>query len=226
MHFISNLDGLIFIEKLIIYLGDLKMLKKLNIPLTICIFSVILLSIYTSIRLYKKNKEVENSFRLHVVANSNSIDDQIIKLKVANKIENFIDTLLYKNNITKQEVFSTIYNNMNEILLISNNELKNNNINYISTAKLGKIHYEGKENVYTTMSEGSYDSIQILLGKAEGKNYWNLIFPNKENVKSLIGLENILPGISDIYEDENIEEKENTDKKYSFKFLEVIENIF
>jgi len=200
-------------------------LISINIPLIVCIFSVILLSLYTSIGLYNKNKTINNSFRLHVVSNSNNIEDQIIKLKIVNKVENYLNTLLNKENITKQEVYTTIYKNMDEILLISNNELKQNNMDYISTAKLGKINYEEKENIYTTMDNGSYDSVQILLGKAEGKNYWNLIFPSKENIKKLEGLENILPGISDIYEDENNEEK-SINKSYSFKFLEVIDNIF
>jgi len=200
-------------------------LISINIPLIVCIFSVILLSLYTSIGLYNKNKTINNSFRLHVVSNSNNIEDQIIKLKIVDKVENYLNTLLNKENITKQEVYTTIYKNMDEILLISNNELKQNNMDYISTAKLGKINYEKKENIYTTMDNGSYDSVQILLGKAEGKNYWNLIFPSKENIKKLEGLENILPGISDIYEDENNEEK-SINKSYSFKFLEVIDNIF
>jgi|GEM_PF-2483429 len=199
--------------------------KSINIPLLICIFSVILLSLYTSIGLYNKNKMVENSFRLHVVANSNDLQDQVIKLKIVDKVENYINTLLNKENITKQDVYNTIYNNMDNILSISNSELKENNMSYISAGKLGKINYEKKENIYTTMDAGSYDSVEILLGKAEGKNYWNLIFPNKENIKKLEGLESIIPGISDIYEDENTEEK-NTDKSYSFKFLEIIENIF
>ncbi len=202
------------------------MIKKINVPLTICIFSIILLSLYTSIKLYNKNNEIKNLFRFHIVANSNSIDDQIIKLKIADKLENYLNNLLNKPNLTKQEIFTTIYNNMNEILLISNNELKDNKMDYISKAKLGKINYDNKENIYTTMDEGSYDSIQILLGKAQGKNYWNLIFPNKENIQNIVGLENILPGISNIYEDTNIEENEVKDKTYSFKFLEVINNIF
>ncbi|MDD2376836.1 MAG: stage II sporulation protein R [Clostridia bacterium] len=200
--------------------------KNINIPLTICIFSIILLSLYTSIGLYKKTKTNENYFRLHVVANSDSIDDQIIKLKIADKIENYINNVIFKQNFTKQETYNTIYNNMDEILLISNSELKENNINYVSTAKLGKINYTEKKNIYTTMDEGSYDSIQILLGDAKGKNYWNLIFPNKENIRTLEGLENILPGIANIYTDKNLLKEKNVNNTYSFKFLEIIKNIF
>lgn len=197
-----------------------------KLPILIFVASVIILSLYTSVGLYNKSKENKNTFRLHVVANSNNVNDQVVKLKVADKVEGYISTLLNKSDLTKQEVYNSIYSNIDEILLIANNELKDNNADYVSKAKLGKINYEEKENIYTTMDEGSYDSLQILLGKAEGKNYWNLIFPNKENVKKLEGLENVLPGITDIYEDEENLDKEVNDKEYTFKFLEVIQNIF
>lgn len=195
-----------------------------NIPLIICVFSVIVLSLYTAVGLYNKSNKIEDTFRLHVVANSNNVQDQIVKLKVANKIESYVNSLINNPNLNKLEVYKIIYNNMDTILTISNNELKENNINYASTAKLGKINYEEKENIHESMQEGSYDSLQILLGKAEGKNYWNLIFPNKDNIQNLKGLENVLPGISDIYtnDDNNIKEE----KTYSFKILEIFENIF
>lgn len=195
-----------------------------NIPLIICVFSVIVLSLYTAVGLYNKSNKIEDTFRLHIVANSNNVQDQIVKLKVANKIESYINSLINNTNLNKLELYKTIYNNMDTILTISNNELKENNINYASTAKLGKINYEEKENIYESMQEGSYDSLQILLGKAEGKNYWNLIFPNKDNIQNLKGLENVLPGISDIYtnDDNNIKEE----KTYSFKIFEIFENIF
>lgn len=190
-----------------------------NIPLIICVFSVIILSLYTAVGLYNKSNKIENTFRLHVVANSNNTEDQIIKLKIADKIESYINSLTNNTNLTKNEVYKIIYNNINEIITLSNNELKENNFIYTSSAKLGKINYEEKNNIYESMEEGSYDSLQILLGKAEGKNYWNLIFPNKENIQNLEGLENILPGITDIYEETN--SNSNEEKVYSFKIFEI-----
>lgn len=199
-------------------------ISNMNLPFVICIFSIIILSLYTAVGLYNKSNKIENSFRLHVVANSNSVQDQIIKLKVADKIENYINSLFNSSNLTKHDVYEKIHNNMDKILEISNSELKENNIDYASSSKLGKINYEEKENIYESMKEGCYDSLQILLGKAEGKNYWNLIFPNKEDMQNLAGLENILPGISNIYSEN--EDDTSVEKTYSFKFLEIFENIF
>lgn len=198
--------------------------KIKNIPFLICIFSVILLSAYISIGMYNKSKVNENTFRLHVVANSNDLSDQIIKLKVVDKIENYIKALLNKTDISKDDVYNVIYNNLDGILSISNKELEENKIDYTTNIKIGKINYEEKEDIYMTMEKGSYDSLQVLLGKAEGKNYWNLVFPNKDNIQSLKGLENVLPGITNIYE-EDLDEV-NEEKVYTFKFIEILKEIF
>lgn len=224
--FLIKLDSLNFEKYSIIITGEIKMKYKIkNIPFIICICSVILLCLYISIGIYNKSKINENIFRLHVVANSNNLQDQIIKLKVADKIESYIKTLVNKQNINKKEVYSNIYNNIDNILTISNEELKSCNADYTSSIKIGKIKYEEKEDIYLDMDKGSYDSLQVLLGKAEGKNYWNLIFPNKDNIQNLKGLENILPGITDIYNDENLEETVQN-KIYTFKILEIFKDFF
>lgn len=198
--------------------------KIKNIPFLICIFSVILLSAYISIGMYNKSKVNENTFRLHVVANSNDLSDQIIKLKVVDKIENYIKALLNKTDISKDDVYNVIYNNLDGILSISNKELEENKTDYTTNLKIGKINYEEKEDIYMSMEKGTYDSLQVLLGKAEGKNYWNLVFPNKDNIQSLKGLENVLPGITDIYEEDL--EKTSEEKVYTFKFIEFLKEIF
>lgn len=199
--------------------------KLNNIPFIICIFSIIFLSAYISIGMYNKSKVSENTFRLHVVANSNDLNDQIIKLKIVDKIENYLNTLLNKTDISKDEVYDIIYNNIDEILKISNKELEKNNIDYTTNIKLGKINYDEKEDIYLSMEKGSYDSLQVLLGKAEGENYWNLVFPNKDNIQNLKGLENVLPGLTDIYEEDNFEET-NEEKIYTFKLIEILKDIF
>lgn len=195
--------------------------KKITIPMYICIFSVLLLSGYISFKLYSKGKISDETFRIHVVASSNKIEDQIIKLKISEKIENYLE-IDFANLNNKQEIYDKIYSNIPQFFKIINEELKNNNVNYSSKIKLGKIHYDEKESLNLKMEAGSYDSIQILLGDANGKNYWNLIFPNKDDIDNLKYLDNILPDISTLYENEEVE----TEPKYTFKLLEILNNIF
>ena len=164
----------------------------------------------------------KNIFRLHIVANSNSIEDQIIKLKVNEKISNYIKQLT-KNCKNKNDLKNAIYSNTKSILNMSNQELKDNNIKYASNIEIGNIKYNKKENIDYTMPIGNYDSIKIILGNGEGKNIWSLLFPDSNNIKNLDALENILPGISNLYNTNNYDNNDSVE--YSFKIVEIINNV-
>lgn len=155
------------------------MRKKYTLNLfIICLILINFLIVVQSIKV--KNNQ-DNYFRLHVVANSNSIDDQIIKLKVSKKITNYLNELYNKNSITidndKNKTKKLVTNNINNILEIANNEIKNSSGSYSSCANIGKISYDKKSSEYITMPAGVYDSIQIELGNGNGENFWSLIFP-------------------------------------------------
>ncbi|MEG2348418.1 MAG: stage II sporulation protein R [Clostridia bacterium] len=159
--------------------------------------------------------------RLHIIANSNSIEDQIIKLKISDKINNYIKDIS-KNLNSREDLVKTVYNNKEKLLQISNEELKQNTKNYSSTLKLGKIHYEKKQSINLDMPSGTYQSINITLGEGNGKNIWSLIFPNEKNIESIAGYETILPGISNIFNHNNAINKNNT---YDIKILEIFNKL-
>ena len=171
-----------------------KITNKLSI--IIFLFCFIVINLYLSFSIIKAN-EINNSIvRIHVVANSNDIPDQIIKLKVSEVIENYISTLNLENK-NSEEILNILNSNKENILYLANNELKNNNVNYNSIVSIGRIYYdENKENAIYSMDKGYYNSIKISLGKASGKNFWNFIAPNKKNLERLKKYETILPGIN------------------------------
>ncbi len=208
------------------FLNEEKKIRKIT-PMFIAILSFILLNTLIVFNLYNKNYEKEDIFRLHVVANSNSIEDQLIKLKISEKIENYIKNLSNTYS-TKEDMVSSLKANSNKIIEISNNTLNDNNFNYNTSVKIGKISYDEKQSMTLDMEKGTYDSIQVILGDGKGKNFWTLLFPNKENIQKLEGYETIMPFISHIYDDENeIEEynNEKEQKEYKSKILEIIDAI-
>ena len=198
-----------------------KIIQNISIPLFITILSLLILSIYTFLGLYNKYQIKSSTFRLHVVSNSNSYEDKLIKTIISNDLEDYLNNMLNINNLTsKEQIIQTININKEDILNNINLKLKEHNKNYTATLKLGSIYYnDKKENIFYTMEKGTYDSLQIVLGKGNGENFWNLIFPNKENIEKLNNLNTILPTISNIY-DNNIE------ITYSSKLIEFINSIF
>lgn len=161
-----------------------------NYCIYIFIFSVILLNLFILNKLVETKNNQEDYFRLHVVANSNSIDDQIVKLKVSKKVTKYINTFINTNTAEKNYAKGKIIDNIDEILEIANAEIKNNNTNYSAYANIGKISYDKKYSEQLDMKKGIYDSVQIVLGEGKGENFWSLIFPyvyanyEEENIKN------------------------------------------
>lgn len=192
---------------------------KNKLHIFIFLFSFIVLNLYIGAKISKKINYQDNFIRLHVVANSNNISDQIEKLKISEKINQYINSLNITKNTSKEEILATLNKNSNEILKIAND-----NSNYTSTLKIGKIQYEEKQSITYDMPSGTYNSVQLILGKGEGKNIWSFILPTEDCIENIKNFETILPGISDIYTtDTNLtEESEIT---YSIKIVEVLKSI-
>ena len=172
-------------------------MKQKHITLFIAIFSFILLNTIIGFKMFKTQYISKDILRLHVVANSNSIDDQITKLKVESKLNNYISSISYKN---KEELIEKLKSNKDNILKLSDSTLKENNKTYTSKLKIGKISYDKKQNMTLDMYAGTYDSVCLVLGDGAGKNIWSIIFPNEQTIDKIKELDTILPGISSIYE--------------------------
>lgn len=176
-----------------------------NYCIYIFIFSAILLNLLIIFNSYKTKTHQDNYFRLHIVANSNSIDDQIVKLNVSKKITSYLDSLLENTNTTnKDSSKEVITENINKIIEIANKEIKQNNANYTSYAKIGKISYDEKHSDMINMDKGIYDSVQVVLGDGKGENFWSLIFPYSYSPELTIEDEN---DIANYIEDDKIQIK-------------------
>lgn len=188
-------------------------MKQKHITFFIAIFSFILLNTLVAFNIYKTKFISKDIFRLHVVANSNSIEDQIIKLKAESKIKEYISSFNINN---KNELKNEIEKNKDEILQIANSTIYENDKNYTSSIKIGKISYDKKDNMQTQMYSGTYDSASVILGSGNGKNIWSIIFPNDKTIEKIKELDTIIPGISNIY---NHDEKIETDDKQINSFI-------
>lgn len=115
-------------------------------------------------------------FRLHIVANSNSISDQQVKLTVRDAVlkatRNGIDQC--KNAAEAEEY---IQDNIGIILTTANNTLEENGFDYEATAQVGKFHFPDKSYKNVCYPEGDYQALRVTLGEGEGENWWCVMFP-------------------------------------------------
>lgn len=115
-------------------------------------------------------------FRLHVIANSDSEQDQQIKLIVRDSVLNATKKeILECQNASEAEEY--IRTNMQTILSAANKALNESGADYIATAEVGEYDFPEKTYSGVTYKEGSYHALRINLGKAEGHNWWCVMFP-------------------------------------------------
>lgn len=178
---------------------------RLKKTIIIFLISLILLNI-SLVYAINSNKTNENYFRIHVVANSDSIDDQILKYTLSKNVNQYISELT-KGCFSKEDCKKVIEENIQSILQISHKTLKDNNCNYNVKAYIGKQIYDEKKmnNIY--MEAGVYDSLKIVIGNGQGQNWWSLIYPTTFS---------------------NINEQDifNEDTNYSLGILELLKKLF
>jgi stage II sporulation protein R len=112
-----------------------------------------------------------------VVSNSDSINDQMLKLKVTDAINNYIQNITANIN-DKDKYILAIKENIQNILNIAQSTLVSNNSSYNITAQLGNIKYEEKSFNKKIMKAGTYPSLKIVIGEGKGENWWSLLYPS------------------------------------------------
>lgn len=118
----------------------------------------------------------EEAIRFRVLANSNNVYDQEVKMDVAMKVQNEIYNLLKdKENIDESR--KTIQENIPQIESVVEKIFKEKN--YINTFKVsyGKNYFPEKKYKGVTYEEGIYESLLITLGEGKGDNWWCVLFP-------------------------------------------------
>ena len=135
----------------------------------------------------KNNALKEDYFRIHVVANSDSVDDQILKLKVYKNTNNYISSLITES-VSKDQVKEKIIKNLDSIYKICKSEITRNGYNYNIQIYIGDMKYDEKKKNNLIMQQGIYDSLKIVIGNGNGENFWSLIYPT--NTQELIEDEN------------------------------------
>ena len=128
--------------------------------------------------------------RLHVVGASNSTEDQSIKLSVRDAILERIKTLT-ADSTAKAEVQQILADNLDLLKEIANTVLRKAGMEQRAQVTLQKESFETREYDTFTMPAGVYDSLRIVIGDGEGKNWWCVVFPSLCNATASTEVEDV-----------------------------------
>ena len=114
--------------------------------------------------------------RLHILANSDSEYDQQLKLKVRDRIlEVTSDRLGAANNL--EEALDTVKNDGLEITAAAQETVLSQGYDYKVSASVEKNYFDNRVYDGFTLPAGVYNSLTVRIGKAEGHNWWCVVFP-------------------------------------------------
>ncbi len=202
----------------------------LNRKIQLVIILIICISASIGIFLNKKDSLNKKVIRFHVLANSDSNLDQTVKLKVKDNVINYIHPLLEKSS-SLDESRKILNENKEEIISIANKTLKENGQDYVATAELAKQQFPVKSYGNIVFPSGEYEAFRILLGKAEGKNWWCVMFPPLcfVDVKNAVADETMEKELKKTLSNSEIESISQNNKeektKFKFKSVEVIKDL-
>ncbi len=125
----------------------------------------------------KTKENIANEvLRLHIIANSDSEEDQSLKLKVRDEILKRSD-LIISDGDNLQLAIDEVSSSLNEIETIANEVIKNEGFDYTCKAEITQMYFNIREYENISMPSGEYTALRVTLGKGEGKNWWCVMFP-------------------------------------------------
>lgn len=154
--------------------------KRPSTTLFILIFFIILI-------FYKNSEKVTNAkdiqqgiaseiIRFHVIANSDSRQDQALKLKVKEAVVKDLKPVL-ENSINNKEARNILINQKKRIKRIALEVIKENGYSYDVKVSLSNSYFPTKVYGDMTFPPGEYEALKIEIGEAKGKNWWCVMYP-------------------------------------------------
>lgn len=169
----------------------------------------------------------ENVFRLHVIANSDSKEDQNLKYKVRDNLIKYMNSIS-KDISTKEEAIKLANENIDNFSNIAKNTILENGFNYDVKIEIGNFDFPTKTYGDISLPAGFYDALKVEIGEAKGKNWWCVMFPSLCFVDISNGVvpeeskENLQANLD--YEDYNLISSDDAEYKLKFKLVELFEN--
>ena len=195
--------------------------------LVLCCVLVLCLVVCNILPIHGEEKIYESVVRLHVLANSDSDDDQSLKLKVRDAILSYVSPLVIDSK-SREEAIEILQREIESIKKEAKTVILEQGYGYDVDVTLTLEEYPTRNYESMSFPSGQYVSLRVLIGEAEGQNWWCVLFPplclsaassKTESEESFIAV-----GLnSDQYK--IITESEDMKYYLRFKILEAMENL-
>ena len=210
------------------FLNNIKN-SKIGISITL----ILLLFLYTTINAISYVEAVstdisDSVFRLHVIANSDSNEDQSLKYKVRDNLLKYMNNIC-SNCTSKQEAISLVTEHQEKFKQVALDTIKNEGYSYNVKINIGNFEFPTKQYGDISLPAGYYDALRVEIGEAKGRNWWCVMFPSLcfIDVSSGIVPEESKEELQNVLSDEEysiISDNSDNGIKLKFKLIEFFAN--
>ncbi len=161
-------------------------------------------------------------FRLHVLANSDSQEDQTLKLKVRDRLLEETGEL-FSACATKEEAMETAKANLAALEQAAIDEIRQQGYHYGVTVEVENTFFNNRQYENITLPAGKYDALRVVIGEGQGQNWWCVLFP----AMCLPAAEKRegMPQLQDVLTDGQMNAVEGNRYEVKFKTVEIFESI-
>lgn len=115
--------------------------------------------------------------RFHVLANSDSEEDQAVKEEVRDAVGVYLQPLI-EDAESLEETKQIIARNLGQVVETAKETLEKNGFDYEVSARITRTDFPEKTYGAYTFPKGEYEALQIIIGEGEGQNWWCVLYPN------------------------------------------------
>lgn len=120
----------------------------------------------------------QNVLRLHILANSDSIDDQALKLKVRDKVLEQANTLFNGKAESVEDAEHIAAENLEVLEQTAQQLVWDAGYSYPVKAQLVEMPFDDRTYGDWVMPAGEYTALRITIGAAQGQNWWCVMYPS------------------------------------------------
>ena len=119
----------------------------------------------------------ENVVRLHVVANSDSEEDQSVKLLVRDAVLEEA-AKWYGGAQSMEEASSQLCTHLQSLGETARTTLAENGMEYSAKVEMTEMYFSTRDYGTFRLPAGRYRTLRVTLGEGQGKNWWCVVFPS------------------------------------------------
>ncbi|MBQ8784334.1 MAG: stage II sporulation protein R [Clostridia bacterium] len=197
----------------------MKLSRKIELAVIIgVIFSVVLNIAAFAVTCENVRQEV---LRLHVIAASDSYEDQQLKLKVRDAVLQ-AGADAFDGSVNVENAVERLTPQIDNLELVAKETVRENGFDYDVKVTLSKEFFATRTYENVTLPAGKYLAVRVVIDKGEGQNWWCVMFPSLCLPAARVKTE-----LDDVLNEKEVQlVSRNPKYEPRFKIVEIIEKYF